>query len=228
MSSAETPARGHRPAQGRGREWCVNAGLIPGQRSGSKAGQWVRVSFGLSGGDLAGVGIDDLGDGLVLLRRHCHLRGALGYKEPCRAPPTMAIDPIAVPGTRSTPVRTPVCQPSTLIEPLCPIADLSNVRLGSRPAPSRPTASGFCRLLSFETCRSAIGHPGSFDDTRPSIPERAGLGVALRAGLFGFARTGCAVSPLMGSIPDAGAAREAPLRVEWSGANRPGRTKRPG
>ena len=47
----------------------VNAGVIPGQHGGVKPGQWgLAVSFGLCGGDLAGVGIDDLGGGLVLLR----------------------------------------------------------------------------------------------------------------------------------------------------------------
>jgi len=42
------------------------------------------------------------------------------------------------------------------------------------------------------------------------------FGVALRAGLVGFARTGCAVSPLTGSIPDAGG--RATPRFGWSGA----------
>jgi len=63
----------------------VNAGLIPGQRSGAKPGQWVGQGdmerapigslcmlprFGSCGDDLAGFGIDDLGGGLVLLRPH--------------------------------------------------------------------------------------------------------------------------------------------------------------
>ncbi len=45
----------------------VNAGLIPGQHGGVKPSQ--RIGHGgLCGGDLAGIGIDDLGGGLVLLR----------------------------------------------------------------------------------------------------------------------------------------------------------------
>ncbi len=48
-------------------------------------------------------------------------------------------------------------------------------------------------------------------------------GVALRAGLVGCARTGCAVSPLTGSIPDARKPRaNAPLRVERDGGGSAG------
>jgi len=60
----------------------VNAGLILGQRGGVKPGQWIRLDdmeragalsmssrgFGSGGGDLAGVGIDGLGGGRLLLR----------------------------------------------------------------------------------------------------------------------------------------------------------------
>jgi len=50
-------------------------------------------------------------------------------------------------------------------------------------------------------------------------------GVALRAGLVGCARTGCAVSPLTGSIPDASKPRaNAPLRVERGGRGPAGRS----
>ncbi len=49
-------------------------------------------------------------------------------------------------------------------------------------------------------------------------------GVALRAGLVGCARTGFAVSPLTGSIPDAREPRaNAPLRVERGGRGPAGR-----
>jgi len=50
-------------------------------------------------------------------------------------------------------------------------------------------------------------------------------GVALRAGLVGCARTGCAVSPLTGSIPDARKPRaNAPLQVERGGRGPAGRS----
>jgi len=79
-------------------------------------------------------------------------------------------------------------------------------------------ASGLDGLAGSHAAGS--GAPSSFADGE--LAGRAGaltelrnrregmLGVALRAGLVGCARTGYAVSPLSGSIPDVGGARERP------------------
>ena len=60
------------------------------------------------------------------------------------------------------------------------------------------------RPRGFDRQRAAtMGQIRSRYLTHPNIENGSGLGVALRAGLFGSARTGFAVSSLTGSIPDA-------------------------
>ncbi len=77
------------------------------------------------------------------------------------------------------------------------------------------------------TASASSGTPKSKGTPVSSTSEwvRKDSDVALRAGLVGCARTGCAVSPLTGSIPDA---REpgatAPLRVERGGRGPAGRS----
>jgi len=77
------------------------------------------------------------------------------------------------------------------------------------------------------TASASSGTPKSTGTPVSSTSEwvRKDSDVALRAGLVGCARTGCAVSPLTGSIPDAREPRaNAPLRVERGGRGPAGRS----